>query len=715
MKRERTVIPLILLILICLATDAVAGRPDPPVARSEPMADTLFGRVRVDDYRWLRDDARSRADVIEYLIAENAYTDTMTRHTRDLQRRLYDEMVRRMKQTDQSVPTRQGDYYYYTRTEEGKQYKIHCRRRGSLDAPEEVLLDINRLAEGKQFMDIGVFEVSPDNSVLAFAADTVGSERYVLRFKDLTTGELYPEILDSVSTSVAWANDNQTVFYAVTDDAWRPHKVFRHILGEPVGKDRRVFHEPDERFWVDLRKSKSHAYVFLETASETSSEYYFLDADNPDGAFTLIAARTPEVEYDVYHRGAHFYIVTNEEALNFKLVRTPVASPSRSNWTEVIGHRLSVKLNRVECFDDFVVLYERQGGLRQVRVWDLGTDEVRHIDFPEPAYVVYGGENPEYNAEWLRLEYESLLTPESIYDYNMRTGERVLRKREEVVGYDRSAYTSERIYVPAADGVEVPVSLVMKSGTLSDGKSPLYLYGYGAYGFSSEPYFSANRLCLLDRGFIMTIAHVRGGGEMGRQWYEEGKLLRKENTFGDFIAVADYLVSEGYTSRDRLVISGGSAGGLLVGAVLNMRPDLCEVAVADVPFVDVINTMLDETIPLTVIEYEEWGNPHEEQYLEYMLSYSPYDNVKAAPYPKMLVTASLFDTRVGYWEPAKWVARLRASKTGDNVLLLKTTIEAGHSGSSGRYARLEEIAFEYAFTLDMLGLSGQDPAAGMQH
>ena len=634
----------------------------------------------------------------------------MTSHTRDLQRQLYDEMVGRMKQTDQSVPVKQGEYYYYTRTEEGRQYKIHCRRRGSPDGSEEVLLDVNRLAEGKQFMDIGVFEVSPDNSVLAFAADTVGNERYVLRFKDLTTGRLYPETRDSVSTSVAWANDSRTLFYAVTDDAWRPHEVFRHTLGEPVGTDRRVFHEQDERFWIDLRKSKSHAYVFLETASETSSEYHFLDADDPDGAFALVAARTPEVEYDVYHQGAHFYIVTNEQALNFKLVRAPLASPSRSNWIEVIGHQPSVKLNRVECFGDFIVLYERQDGLRQVRIWDLAADDIRRIDFPEPAYVAYGGENREYNTEWLRLKYESLLTPESVYDYNMKTGDRLLRKQEEVVGYDRSAYTSERIYVSAPDGVAVPVSLVRKSGTGMDGPSPLLLYGYGAYGFSSEPYFYPDRLCLLDRGFTMAIAHVRGGGEMGRQWYEDGRLLRKKNSFTDFVAVADYLVDEGYTSRDKLVISGVSAGGLLVGAALNMRPDLCEVALMGVPFVDLMNTMLDETIPLTVIEYEEWGNPHEEQYFTYMLSYSPYDNIKAAPYPKMLVTASLFDTRVGYWEPAKWVARLRANKTGDDVLLLKTAIEAGHSGLSGRYARLEEIAFEYAFALDMLGLADCGPS-----
>jgi oligopeptidase B len=702
---ERGIHCLVLVMFLCLPPNSLAAeQPQPPIAKVETKVDTLFGHVMIDDYHWLRDDTRSRPEVIGYLEAENAYTEAMTGHTGDLQKQLYGEMVGRIKETDQSVPVKRGEYHYYTRTEKGKQYEIYCRKHGSLDGPEEILLDVNILAQGKDFMDLGLFEVSPDNSTLAFAVDTVGNERYALRFRDLATGELYPERIDSVSTSVAWANDNRTLLYVLTDEAWRPYRVFRHYLGDTTHSDQLVFHEPDERFWIDVEKSKSHRYIFIETASETSSEYHFLDADHPGGEFMIVQARLPEVEYDVYHQGEYFYIVTNDNATNFKLMRAPVTAPSRSNWTEVIAHRPSVKLNSVTCFEDFIVLFEREGGLRQIRVWGLDEDTIQAIDFPEPTYVVYGGENPEYDSEWLRFTYESLVTPESVYDYSMRTGERLLRKQQEVAGYDAAAYASDRISVPAPDGVRVPVSLVWKKGTPMDGSSPLYLYGYGAYGISSEPYFRSNAVSLLDRGFILAIAHVRGGGEMGRQWYEDGRLLRKRNTFTDFISVADYLVDHGYTSKEGLAISGLSAGGLLIGASLNMRQDLCRVAVADVPFVDLMNTMLDETLPLTVIEYDEWGNPNEKEYFEYMLSHSPYDNVRAQRYPNMLVTASLNDTRVGYWEPAKWVARLRAVKTDDNTILLKTSMGAGHGGLSGRYRRIEETAFEFAFILNVLGI-----------
>jgi oligopeptidase B len=704
MKPGRTIIRLLLAVACGLPGGLTAGQADPPVARVEMRADTLFGHVLIDNYHWLRDDTRSRPDVIAYLEAENAYTESITSHTEDLQRELYDEMVARVKETDQSVPARRGEYYYYTRTEKGKQYEIYCRKHGGPEAPEEILLDVNNMAQGKQFFHLGTFDVSPDNSIVAFAADAVGNERYVLRFMDLATGELYPDLLDSVSTPIAWANDNRTMFYTITDEAWRPYKVFRHTVGEPAGNDRLVYHEPDDRFWIDLRKSKSQAYVFIETASETSSEYHFLDANSPGSDFTIVQTRLPEVEYDVYHQGEAFYIVTNDEAVNFRLMRTPVANPSRPDWTEVIGHRPGVRLKKIECFKDFIVLYERENGLSQVRAWDLDTSDIKRIEFPEPTYVAYAGENYEYDSEWVRLQYESMVTPESVYDYNMRTGERVLKKQDEITGYDPGAYTSERIYVAAPDGIRVPVSLVWKSGIVKDGSNPLYLYGYGSYGYSTEPYFYPEKLSLLDRGFILAIAHVRGGGEIGREWYEDGKLLNKKNTFIDFIAVADFLVTEDYTSRDRLVISGLSAGGLLIGAVLNTRPDLCEIAVADVPFVDLMNTMLDESMPLTVIEYDEWGNPHEQPDFEYMLSYSPYDNIKSQRYPNMFVRASLHDTRVAYWEPAKWVARLRATKTDDNTLVLKTTMEAGHGGVSGRYTRMEEAALEYAFILDVLGL-----------
>jgi oligopeptidase B len=675
----------------------------PPVAEIKPKVDTLFGHEMVDDYYWLRE--RDNPQVIDYLKAENAYTDAVMKHTEDLQEKLYQEMLSRIKETDMSVPVRWGEYYYYSRTEEGKQYQINCRKKGSLDAEEETLLDVNQLAQGKDYMYVGGYKPSPDHNLLAYAYDSTGNERYVLRVKDLRTGKLLPDVVDSISPSFEWANDNRTLLYTVTDEAWRPYKLFRHNLGDDSENDALVYHEKDDAFFLDIAKSKSTDYLFIELESQTTSEVYYLRADSPTGEFELIHPRQQEMEYSVYHRADRFYIVTNDEAKNFKLMRAPISDPSKSNWEEVIPHRDSVKLDRIEIFGDFMVLYERENGLRQIRIRDFGTEEVHRIEFPEPVYTCWGEWNPEYNSRLLRFAYMSFITPESVYDYNMETKERELKKRKEVLGgYDPDLYQSERVFATAGDGTRIPISMVYRKGTPKDGTSPLYLYGYGAYGISMDPYFSSNRFSLIDRGFIYAIAHVRGGGEMGRYWYDDGKLLNKKNTFTDFISAAEHLIEQKYTSTERLVIDGGSAGGLLIGAVVNMRPDLFGVVIADVPFVDLMNTMLDESIPLTVIEYEEWGNPNHKEYFDYMLSYSPYDNVQAKDYPDMLILAGLNDTRVQYWEPAKWTAKLRAMKKDSRRLLLKTEMGSGHGGVSGRYSRLREIAFDYAFVLDVLGI-----------
>lgn len=677
---------------------------DPPVAREEPKIDTMFGRELVDDYYWLRE--RDNPEVIDYLVAENEYTEAMTQHTKELQEALFKEMKGRIKETDLSVPVKRGDYYYYSRDEEGLQYKIYCRKKGSLDAAEEVILDGNRLAKNKEFMSLGFLEVSPNHKLLAYGVDTLGSERYTLFVKDLATGELLPDVIDSLMGELEWANDNMTVFYTVPDDAWRPFRLYRHTLGDNPANDELLFEEKDDMFWLGIGKSKSQAYLFMEIGSKTTSEFHFLDAGQPKGRFRVIHPRQRQMEYKVYHHGDHFYIVTNEHATNFKLMRTLVTQPGKQHWEEVIPHREDVMLTSLDMFRDYMVLYERRDGLRQIRVSDFAAGQSHDIEFPEPVYAAYGGKNPDFESEWLRFTYHSLVTPRSVYDYHMKTRERVLRKQKEVLGgYDPDQYQSERIWARADDGTNIPISLVFRKGMRRNGTHALYLYGYGAYGASWDPYFSSNRLSLLDRGFIFAIAHVRGGGEMGRYWYDDGKLLNKANTFTDFIACADHLISEQYTSTEKLVISGGSAGGLLIGVVLNMRPDLCYIAVADVPFVDVINTMLDESIPLTALEWEEWGNPKEETYFEYMLSYSPYDNVEAKEYPHMLITAGLNDTRVQYWEPAKWTAKLRRLKTDNNRLLLKTNMGAGHGGASGRYDALRELAFEYAFVLNLMGIS----------
>ena len=675
----------------------------PPVAKIDPKVDIVHNEERVDNYFWLR--AKSNEEVIEYLEAENRYTEAMMQHTEDFQKQLYQELLGRIKETDLSVPEKISNYYYYTRTEEGKQYPIYCRKKGNLEAEEETLLDQNVLAEGHEYLEIGVYKISPSHQLLAYSTDTTGAESYTLYVKDLNTGQLLADQIPNTYYSVEWSNDNQALFYTTLDTAKRPYKLYRHQLGSDPAADVLIYHETDESFFLDVSKTRSKAYLLMELENINTSEVHYLEADQPTGDFKVISPRQPELEYSVEHHGDQFLIVTNADAVNFKLMRVSVDNPSMENWEAVIPHREAVKLDSVSAFQNHLVIAEREGGLQKIRVRNLITGEEHSVDFPEPVYTVRQGRNPEFNTETLRFNYASLVTPMSVFDYEMDARTRELKKQDKVLGgYDPSLYESERIFAKAVEGTAIPISLVYKKGLVKNGGSPLLLYGYGSYGINSEPYFSSNRLSLLDRGFIYAIAHIRGGEEMGRAWYENGKLLHKRNTFTDFIACAEHLIAEKYTTSDKLIIQGGSAGGLLMGAVTNMRPELFAIVIAKVPFVDVVNTMLDASIPLTVIEYDEWGNPNEKTFYDYIKSYSPYDNVEAKEYPHILVTAGLNDPRVHYWEPAKWTAKLRALKTGDNRLLLKTEMGAGHGGPSGRYDYLREIAFEYAFIFNLLGI-----------
>jgi oligopeptidase B len=667
--------------------------PAPPVARMIPRTDTMHGDVRVDNYFWLRD--RNNAEVISYLEAENRYTDTVMAPTRQLQETLYQEILGRIKQTDTNVPDRIGPYLYYSRTVEGQQYPVFARRRGSMEAPEEVILDQNQMAQGKRYFSLGAYTVSPDHRLLAFSVDTTGSERFTLMVKNLETGEILPERVDSLGFGATWAADNRTLFYTRTDSANRPDRIYRHTLGTPPSHDVQVFHEPDVLFRVSVYRTKDDA-----------SEAWVLPAGRPDQPFRVVSPRQKDLLYTVNHQDGRFVIRTNADgANNFKLMTAPESDPSRANWRELVPHRETVLLDGFDVFRDHLVLYERTNALRQIRVRDIRRNDEHLIAFEEPVYTAGPGSNPEYNTSTLRFGYQSMVTPFTVYDYDMASRRRELRKQNEVLGgYDPSQYATERTWARASDGTMVPISLVYRKPLVRNGSRPMLLYAYGSYGNSTDPTFSSGNLSLLDRGVIFAIAHIRGGQEMGRAWYDQGKMLNKRNTFTDFIASAEHLVRERYTSSERLAIRGGSAGGLLMGVVVNMRPELFKVVVADVPFVDVINTMADASIPLTAGEWEQWGNPANEAEYRYMLSYSPYDNVERKAYPTMLVTTGLNDPRVAYWEPAKWVARLRAHKTDGNPLLLRTNMGAGHGGSSGRYDALRETAFRYAFILHHLGI-----------
>ena len=674
----------------------------PPAAKKVHKVETLHGQPWADDYFWLRD--KTNPDVAAYLEAENAYTDAVMRPTEALQGALYKEMLGHIKETDLSVPYREGGYFCYSRTEEGKQYPIYCRKKGGLDATEEVTLDLNTLAEGQKFMAIGAYTVTDDGNLLAYTTDNTGFREYTLHVKDLRTGELRKETAEKVG-SVAWANDGQTLFYTTDDPAKRPYRLYRLRLGSPLPGDL-VYEEKDELFRVGVGRSRSKGYIFLGIGSLTTSEVRYIPADQPEAEWKTIVPRRHEHEYEVDHHGDRFYIRTNDKGRNFRLVSAPVSDPRPENWTEVVPHRPDVMLEGVELFKDHYVLVEREKGLPEFQVTDLRTGASHAIQFPEPTYSAFVGANPEFDSKVFRYTYQSLVTPGSVFDYDMDKRTAILLKEQPVLGgFDRARYASERLFASAKDGVKVPISLVYRKGMKRDGTTPLLLTGYGAYGYPYPVMFSSNRLALLDRGVSFAIAHLRGGGEMGKAWHDQGRMMNKKNTFTDFIAAAEFLIAEKYTAKDRLAIEGGSAGGLLMGAVTNMRPDLFKAVVSRVPFVDVINTMVDASLPLTAGEWEEWGDPRKKPDYDYMVAYSPYDNVAAKPYPALLVKTSFNDSQVMYWEPAKYVARLRTVKTDKNPLLFKTNMAAGHGGASGRYDYLHEVAFDYAFILTQLGMT----------
>jgi oligopeptidase B len=679
-----------------------AAEVEPPVARAVPHFDERHDDIRLDEFHWLRN--RDNPEVIAYLEAENAWTTASMRHTEELQRIIYAELVGRIQETDASVPERIDQWLYCRRTEAGRQYGVFCRRRAEAGSTEETLLDLNQVASGHTYCRLGAREVSPDHRYLAYSVDLDGSEQFELRIKDLATGTLLAERITNTSRTVAWASDSRSLFYVTLDAARRPCALQRHRLGTPAARDELVYFEADESFFVEVERTRSGGFILLELASHTTSEVRYIRADQPDADFEILVPRAPGVEYSVTHRGDHFFVVTNEEAENFRVLELPVLDPRRSAAREVLPHRPTVRVDGLDAFQDYLVVHEREDGLRQIRIIDLARGEVHRVTFPEPVYAVHRSENPAFDTSLLRFVYTSLVTPATVVDYDMATRTWNERKRTEVRGYEPSRYCAERVHATAPDGTAVPVSLVYRTPLARDGRRSLLLLGYGAYGASMDPSFSSHALSLLDRGIIVAIAHVRGGEELGRRWYEEGKLFAKRNSFTDFIAAAEHLIAAGFTGAGRLAINGGSAGGLLMGAVTNMRPDLFHTVVAEVPFFDVINTMLDPSLPLTVIEYEEWGNPNDPDAYAYIKSYSPYDNIEAKAYPHMLITAGLNDPRVAFWEPAKWTARLRARKTDGNRLLLKTHMGAGHAGASGRYDTMQEIAFKYAFVLDTLGM-----------
>jgi oligopeptidase B len=684
------------------ADDAVLAQP--PIAKRIPKVNEINGQKLVDNYYWLRE--KQNPDVRAYLEAENAYTDAVMKPTLPLQKKLYDEMLSRIKETDIDVPYKQGDYFYYSRTEAGKQYPIRCRKKGSLDAPEEIVLDVNELAKGQVFMSLGQVAVSDDGSLLAYTTDNTGFRQYNLAVKDLRTGQLLPDHAERVG-SIAWANENKTLFYTVEDATTkRQYQLYRHTAGT-ADAGTLVYEEKDERFDVYCSKTRSKAYLILVSGSHTTTEARYLPASQPLADWKVIQPREQGVEYYPDHAGDFFYLRVNDTGRNFRLVKAPVANPGKANWQEVVPHRPDVMLEDTEFFQKYYVLYEREKGLPQFRVTDLRTGESKHIAFPESAYTAFADVNREFDSTKFRYAYQSFITPRSVYEFDMSAGASTLLKQLEVPGgYDRNRYEVERLAATAADGVKVPVSVLHLKGAKLDGQGPMYLTGYGSYGYPYDIYFNSNLFSMVDRGVVVAVAHIRGGGEMGKAWHDDGRMMHKKNTFTDFIAAAEFLVARGYGSKDRLVIEGASAGGLLMGAVLNMRPDLFHAALVGVPFVDVINTMLDESLPLTVPEFEEWGNPKEKAAFDYMISYSPYDNIQAKPYPNILVRTSFNDSQVMYWEPAKYVAKMRALRTDHNLLILKTNMDpAGHGGFSGRYDRLKDAAFNYAFFLTQMGIS----------
>jgi oligopeptidase B len=679
----------------------------PPAARRQEAVTNLHGHRLADDYAWLRE--KDSPEVIALLEQENAYTRAVMKPTEELQAKLYAEMVSHIKETDVSVPFRYRDYFYYSRTEQGAQYPIYCRKHRSLDAGEEIMLDMNQMAAAESFLALGAVSVSDNGELLAYTTDTTGFRQYTLHLKDLKTGEVLAGEAERVG-SVVWSTDNRTLFYTVEDEETkRQYQLFRHIVGTSHSEDVLVFQENDERFNIGVGRTRDGKYLVLESASHTTSEEQFLPADSPHGQWIVIEPRQDNIEYYTDHRDGLWYIRVNDTARTFRIVAAPAATPGRAHWREIIAHREDVMLEDLELFQSFAVVVERVGGLPQMRVLTfdhLGAFDpsARQIAFPEPTYSAHPHVNREFVTEKFRYGYQSLVSPTSVYEYDVQTSESTLLKELEIPGgFDRSLYRSERLFATAPDGTSIPVSVVYRKDKKGEGTNPLYIYGYGSYGYALPVGFNSNRLSLLDRGFVMAYAHIRGGGDLGKPWHDAGRLMQKMNTFTDFIAVTEFLIAHGYGDRHRVATEGGSAGGLLMGAVANMRPDLYRAVLSHVPFVDVMNTMLDPTLPLTIAEYEEWGDPNQPEPFAYMLQYSPYDNLQRRAYPAMLVKTSLHDSQVMYWEPAKYVAKLRTLKSDDNLLLLETNMSAGHGGASGRYDYLKEIALDYAFLLQELG------------
>lgn len=690
----------VLLFVVFVMALAGCGNDGPPAARIIPEELSIHGDVRTDNYYWLRD--RENPEVIAYLEAENAWAEKVMAPTEELQDTLFEEIKGRIKPNDESVPVFLNGYYYYTRFEEGAEYSIYCRRKGSLEAEEEVILNVNEMAGDHEFFSVTGVVASPDNNLLAYSLDTVGRRKYELHFKNLLTGEHLEAVIKDITGGAVWANDNNTVFYTRRDpDTLRAFQIYRQALD---GEAELVFQEDDVIFSCGVGKSKSRDYIIISSQHTLSNEYRYLDADNPAGEFKIIQPRERGLEYHADQLGDYFYILTNLDAQNFRLMRAPLKSTEKESWEEVIPHREGILLQGFELFKNYLVVSERGNALTRVRVIPWSGDGEHYVEFPEEVCDAgISRANPEFDTSFVRLDYSSMVTPQSVYDYDMSSREMELKKQDEVPGYNRDSYQTIRLSAPVDDGKKVPVSLVYKTDLLKqDGSNPCLLYAYGSYGSSTDPSFRSSIFSLLDRGFIYAIAHIRGGQEMGRQWYEDGKLLNKINTFTDFNDVAHYLIDEKYTSSNRMFAMGGSAGGLLMGAVINLEPQLYRGVIAHVPFVDVVTTMLDADIPLTTFEWDEWGDPRQEEYYKYMLSYSPYDQVEAKEYPNLLVTTSLHDSQVQYWEPAKWVAKLRAMKTDSNRLLLKTNMEGGHGGTTGRYKRLRDTAYDYAFMLDLL-------------
>ena len=679
----------------------------PPVAKIVPHTLEKHGHTRTDNYYWLND--RENQDVIDYLNQENEYYQKMTAHTKELQENLFAEMKSRIKEDDSSVPYFYNGYYYITRFEKGKDYPIYSRKKGSLDAKEEIMFDCNEMAKGHSYFNLSGINVSEDNKYAAFGLDLVSRRQYTIQIKNLETGEILPVKIENTTGGSTWASDNKTLFYTRKDaQTLRSDKVYRHTLGTNIAKDALVFHEKDDTFYTFVYKEKSKKYLVIGSTSTLTSEYQILESNNPNGNFKLFQKRMRGLEYSISHYGDSFYVLTNKDkATNFKLMKTPESKTSKENWSELIPHRNDVLLEGIDIFKDYLVVEERSNGLNkiQIRPWSAG--ESYYLPFESETYTAYTTTNVDFDTEILRFGYQSLTTPSSVMDFNMRTKEKKVLKEQEVLGgkFDKNNYVEERIWATAEDGTKLPISMVYRKGMKKDGKNPFLLYAYGSYGSTIDPTFSSTRLSLLDRGFIFAIAHVRGGEYLGREWYENGKLLKKKNTFTDFIDCSKYVIDQKYTSAKHLYAEGGSAGGLLMGAIVNMAPELYNGVIAQVPFVDVVTTMLDDSIPLTTGEYDEWGNPNDKKYYDYMLSYSPYDQVKAQDYPNMYVSTGLHDSQVQYWEPAKWVAKLRAVKTDKNVLFLDTNMEAGHGGASGRFEALKELAKEFAFLLDLEKIS----------